>query len=303
MSHVLITEAQLKAFVTKPQFDETIILQRNPDWPRITIVTPSFNQGRYLEQTILSVLNQNYPNLEFIVMDGGSTDNSVQILQNYQEYLTYWQSSRDEGQASAIVAGFRMGSGEILAYLNSDDLYLPYTLKKVGAFLKANPTVQVMYGDCLIIDSNNRVVRRVYPPEFDARIFLYENQIIPQPASFWRHQLYLKVGGITPELQFCMDYDLLMKFVLAGETPVSLSDVLSAFRKHGDTKSSRLQSVQREEYRRIFKGVTRRSFDRRDIFNILYCRLKRYYLRPQGLLEGLRARLSRSRMSKEQSLE
>jgi|SRR5688572_6804294 len=303
MSHGLITEAQLKTFVTKPQFDETVILRRNPEWPRITIVTPSFNQGRYLEQTILSVLNQNYPNLEFIIMDGGSTDNSVQILQKYQEYLTFWQSSRDEGQASAIVAGFRKGSGEILAYLNSDDLYLPYTLKRVGVFLKANPTVQIMYGDCLLIDSNNRVLRRVYPPEFDARIFLYENQIIPQPASFWRHRLYLKVGGITPRLQFCMDYDLLMKFVLAGETPVSVSDVLSAFRIHADTKSSRLQSVQREEYRRIFKGVTGRSVDRRDILNILYCRLKRYYLRPEGLLEGLRARLSRSRMSKEHLLE
>jgi glycosyltransferase involved in cell wall biosynthesis len=294
MSQADITEAKLKHFVSSPQFDETIVLKKDPEWPRISVVTPSYNQGRYLEQTILSVLNQNYPNLEFIIMDGGSTDNSVGIIQKYEKYLAHWKSSRDDGQAAAIAAGFRVASGEILAYLNSDDVYLPGALRKVGKFFFERRTAQFMYGDCLIIDSNNTVLRRIYPSKFDLQIFLYENPIIPQPAAFWRQSLYKRVGGITQTLQFCMDYDLFMRFAMAGESLVGVKDILSAFRSHGDSKSSLLQSRQREEYRKIFEEVTGRSFRKIDLLKIAYCRLRRYYLNPQALLERVKACLLRT---------
>jgi len=285
------TEATLKDFISRAQFDEAIVLERDENWPRVTVVTPSFNQGRYLEQTILSVLNQNYPNLEFIIMDGGSTDNSLEIIRKYGNYLTHWESKHDDGQAAAIADGFRLASGDVLAYLNSDDMYLPGALRKVGEFFKEHELAQFMYGDCLIIDSQNKVIRRIYPIDFNRDIFLHDNAIIPQQAAFWRRDLYLRVGEIDRTLRFCMDYELWMRFMLAGTALVRVKDVLAAFRWHGDSKTSRLQHILYEEYRSIFQEVTGRPLGRRNSLKILYLRLIRYCLEPRGLLEAIRTRL------------
>ena len=240
----------------------------------------------------MSVLNQNYPNLEYIVLDGGSTDNSPDVLRAYGRYLSHWESEPDGGQAAAIAKGFGKATGEILAYLNSDDVYMPDTLNKVAKYFSFNRRAQWLYGDCAIIDSDNAVLRRMYPPTFDAQIFLYENQIVPQPSAFWRSDLYRRVGGVASGLHFCMDYDLLMKFVQAGETPARMSDVLAGFRIHEDAKSSRLQVIQQEEYSRIFADVTGRSFTPFDRLTSAWCRLKRYCLSPRALFEAIRVRLS-----------
>ena len=292
MSHLAIEQNTLRAFIANAQFDQETILGRDSAWPRITVVTPSYNQGRFLEQTILSVLNQNYPNLEYIVLDGGSTDNSIDVIRGYEKYLSYWESKPDGGQAAAIARGFGEATGDILAYLNSDDVYMPNTLNTVAKYFSLNRTVQWIYGDCMIIDSQNVVIRRMYPPRFHAKIFLYENQIVPQQSAFWRSAFYQRVGGIAPGLHFCMDYDLLMKFVQAGEMPARIGDVLAGFRIHGDAKSSRLKVVQQEEYSRIFKGVTGRSFTPIDHLTSAWCRLKRYFLSPKALLEAIKVRLS-----------
>ena len=114
----------IKKFVSSQLFDEKIILNKDISWPKISIVTPSYNQGDFLEQTILSVLNQNYPNLEYIIIDGGSTDKSMEIIKKYEKYISYWISEKDNGQADAIKKGFRKSSGEIFAWINSDDNYL-----------------------------------------------------------------------------------------------------------------------------------------------------------------------------------
>jgi len=292
LSQLGIEQNTLRAFITRAQFDEATILGRDGTWPRITVITPSYNQGRFLEETILSVLNQNYPNLDYIIMDGGSTDNSLDLIRAYAKYLSHWEAQPDGGQAAGIAAGFGKAAGEILAYLNSDDLYMPDALKKVAKYFSLNSKVQWMYGDCLVIDSDNHIIRRMYPPAFDETIFLYENQIVPQQSAFWRRTLYERVGGITGGFQFCMDYDLLMKFVQAGEVPAHIKDVLAAYRIHQNAKSSRLQVVQQEEYSRIFEGITGRSFTPIDRLTSAWCRLKRYFLSPQALLEAIRVRLS-----------
>jgi glycosyltransferase involved in cell wall biosynthesis len=276
-------------FTSRPQFDDAVLLNRDESWPRITIVTPSYNQGCYLEQTILSVLNQNYPNLEFIIMDGGSSDNSINIIRKYEKYLAHWQSYRDSGQAAAIADGFRLGTGQVLAYLNSDDIYLPGTLKKVGTFFNEHTSAQFIYGDCLLIDASSTVIRRTYPIEFDRDIFLYESQIIPQQSAFWRKEIYLKVGEIKRALSFCMDYDLFMEFMLAGITFVRIKDVFAAFRLHGDSKSCRMRSVHDREYHEILAKVIGRPIRSRDYMKIPYLRLKRYCQEPQGFIERLRS--------------
>lgn len=276
-------------FLFHPRFDDALLINREESWPKITIVTPSYNQGCYLEQTILSVLNQNYPNLEFIVMDGGSSDNSVEIIRKYEKYLAHWQSSPDAGQAAAIADGFRLGTGQILAYLNSDDIYLPGTLNKVGNFFKEHSSAQFMYGDCLLIDARGTVIRRTYPIEFDRNIFLYESQIIPQQSAFWRSDIYLKVGEMNRTLSFCMDYDLFMKFMLTGVTFVRIRDVLAAFRLHGDSKSCRIRSVHDQEYREILQKVIGRPIRSRDYIRRPFLRLKRYCQEPRGFIERLRS--------------
>ena len=157
--------------------------------PSITIVTPSFNQGEFIERTILSVLNQNYPNLQYIIKDGGSTDNTKQIVKKYQKYLTFI-SKKDNGQSDAINQGFKMANGEILAWLNSDDCYKPGTLDYVGNFFKNNQNSYWLTGDYEIIDKNDNVIREyvaIYKKLLrsisDKSVHCVANYIV-QPSTF-----------------------------------------------------------------------------------------------------------------------
>jgi len=262
-------------------------------WPRISIVIPSLNQGRYLEQTILSVLNQQYPNLELLVMDGGSTDDSRHIIQKYAAHLAHWRSAPDGGQAAAIEEGFEIASGDIFAYLNSDDLYLPNALHTVGSLFRAAPEMEFLYGDCLMIDEENRIMRRMYPIDFDLDTFLFDHTIIQQQAAFWRRDLYHKSGGIDRALQFCMDYDLWLRCAQAGATFTRTPELLAAFRRHPASKTSRLHAIHDQEYGRIFNRAVGRSRSGRDVPKIAYLRLKRYWREPRGVLESIKARLHR----------
>ena len=193
---------------------------RNDTWPRITIVTPTLNQARYLERTILSVLNQDYPNLEYIVLDGGSTDGTQDIIHRYKRFLAYSRSMPDGGQAAALKEGFQRASGDIFAWINSDDMYLPGVLKEVARIMKDDPDTDVCYGNMLLIDSESRLVgeRRVTgcSNRFMNLGFRYGGFGVYQPASFWRRGLYEGVGGIDPSLHFDMDNDLFIRFALKG---------------------------------------------------------------------------------------
>ncbi|HKY71734.1 MAG TPA: glycosyltransferase [Nitrospira sp.] len=260
------------------------------DLPKISIVIPSFNQGRYLEQTMLSIINQRYPNLELIVMDGGSTDESVRIIEKYAAHLTYWRSAPDAGQAAAIADGFRMASGDIFAYLNSDDLYLPHTLDKVGSLFRQAPDTGFLYGDCLMIDQENKIIRRMYPIDFDLDTFLFDHTIIQQQAAFWRRELYQQTGGIDSALRFCMDYDLWLRCTQAGAVFTRIPAVLAAFRRHPASKTSRLRAIHDDEYARIFRRAIGRSRGGRDIPKIAYLRLRRYWQEPRGVFESIKAR-------------
>ena len=205
-------------------------------WPLVSIITPSFNQARYLESTIRSVLDQDYPNLEYIIMDGGSTDGSVEIIRRYSDRLAGWVSEKDRGQTDAINKGLARAGGEILAWLNSDDTYQPYAIMDAVGFLRDHPEVGLVYGDANFIDENGRGIGRFPAAQTDYRRLRQGYVHIPQQAAFWRADLWRKVAPLDPSFYFAMDYDLWVR--LAALAPLQYTPrVWANFRLHSQGKT------------------------------------------------------------------
>jgi len=176
------------------------------DHPRISVVIPSYNQGRYIERTILSVLGQGYPNLEVLVIDGGSTDETVEVLKRHERSLAYWVSEKDNGQGHAINKGFRRATGSILAWLNSDDQYLPGTLLDVARELGPVDEPSALYGGCVHLWEGSSRAQTDIPQRF-APGRLKVNDLILQPATFWTRALWERTGEIDESYHFVMDWD------------------------------------------------------------------------------------------------
>lgn len=203
---------------------------------RLSVVTPSYNQARFLRQTIESVLSQQGVELEYIIIDGGSTDGSVEIIQEYAPRLAYWVSEKDKGQTEAINKGFARATGDVLCWLNSDDLLLPGAAAEALAYLADHPEVGMVYGACTYIDENGRVIGDFPAAQTDYRRLRQGYVHIPQQASFFRAQLWRKVGPLDDSFYFAMDYDLWVR--LAAEAPlVHLRRPWASFRLHSDAKT------------------------------------------------------------------
>lgn len=187
------------------------------DLPLVSIVTPSFNQAAFLEAAIRSVLQQDYPNLEYLVVDGGSSDGSVEIIRKYADRLAWWVSEADEGQTDAINKGFARARGEILAWLNSDDTYEPGAVTAAVNFLMAHPEVGLVYGDANFIDEQGRVIGRFPAAQTDYRRLRRGYVHIPQQATFFRGSLWRAVGPLDPSFYFAMDYDLWVRLAARAE--------------------------------------------------------------------------------------
>jgi glycosyltransferase involved in cell wall biosynthesis len=210
--------------------------------PKISVITPTLNQGRFIERTIRSVLEQEYPDLEFIVMDGGSTDGTLDILKRYQGSLR-WFSEKDAGQADAINKGMARSSGEIIAYLNSDDVYEPGALKRVAAYFADHPEAMWVTGKCRIIDESEAEVRR---PITAYKNFLLRRMSYPlllvtnpisQPSTFWRRRVVDEIGLFDTNEHYVMDYDYWLR-ICRKHPPAVLDDYLSAFRVYTTSKTS-----------------------------------------------------------------
>lgn len=204
--------------------------------PAITIVTPSYGQAEFIERTIESVLNQNYPNLEYIVQDGGSADGTVDILNKYAHRLTRWESVKDNGQAHAVNLGFRNTDGEIMAWLNSDDVLLPGALHRVGEFFAKHPDVDVVYGNRIVIDPADMEIGRWVLPGHDGKVLQWAD-FVPQETLFWRRRIWEKVGGVDESFKFALDWDLLLRFQVAGAKFAHFPEFLGAFRVHDAQKT------------------------------------------------------------------
>jgi len=225
--------------------------------PLISIVTCSFQQGRYLEQTIRSVLDQDYPALEYVIIDGGSTDRSKEIIRRYESALSYWVSERDRGQTEALVKGFQRSTGEILGWLCSDDLLLPGALHAVAEFFSAHPDVMAAYGDALWIDCDGRFLRPKKEMSFKRFVFLYDHNYVPQPSMFWRRSLYEAVSGLDPEFELAMDADLWERF--SAKTRIArISRYLSCMRFYSEQKTR----SRKEDGRREIEIIRGRAYPR-----------------------------------------
>lgn len=212
--------------------------------PTVTVVTPSLNQGQFIAETLASVLDQGYPALEYIVQDGGSSDQTRSILEHHQRRLTAWRSEPDAGQAQAINRGFAGTRGQIMAWLNADDLLLPGALSHVAAYFERHPEVEVVYGQRVILDAQGQEIGRWILPRHDSRVLQWAD-FIPQETLFWRRSLWERVGGAVDErFDFAMDWDLLLRFQAAGARFACLPRFLGAFRVHACQKTCTQISLQ-----------------------------------------------------------
>ena len=204
--------------------------------PLVSIVTPSFNQAPYLEATIQSVLGQGYPRLEYIIIDGGSTDGSLEIIRRYARRLAHWSSEPDSGQTEAINKGFARAKGNVLAWLNSDDLYLPGAVREAVEFLEKYPEIGLVYGDADFVNDAGEVVGR-FPARQTSSARLRRGYVhIPQQASFFRASLWRLVGPLDPTFYFAMDYDLWVR--IAALSPIVYHPrTWAGFRLHRDAKT------------------------------------------------------------------
>lgn len=270
------TSQQIKEFVSKPLFDEKVILNKDPSWPKISIVTPSYNQAQFLERTILSVLNQNYPNLEYIIIDGGSTDGSVEIIKKYEKYLSYWVSEKDKGQSDAINKGFSKSTGEILAYLNSDDTYLPGAfLKVVNAFNK-NQNADLVFGNVNHIDAWDSLIGESRFTKFNFTTLIYEGMNLLQPGSFWTRKIYEEVGGFNPDYRFCMDVDFFYRVAEIGDLK-HIREYIANFRIHKNSKGATIAHiglVEREEILRRYRKHNNEFYLK---YRRILCQIRRFF--------------------------
>ena len=203
--------------------------------PLVSIVTPSFHQARYLEQTLRSVLEQDFPRIEYLVIDGASKDGSVDIIKKYEGKLAYWVSEKDTGQAEAINKGLSRATGEIVAWLNSDDYYLPGAVSSAVKIFEANPDVALVYGDMLAVDENGRTTNSMKYTQLSLADLLCF-QIIGQPSVFFRREALQKAGLLDTAFHFLLDHHLWIRIAQQGSV-LHVPQVWSAARYHAEAKN------------------------------------------------------------------
>ena len=257
--------------------------------PKISIITPSLNQGQFLERTILSVLNQDYPDIEYIVMDGGSTDNSLEILKKYHNRVI-WKSEPDKGQAHALNKGIKIATGEIIGWLNSDDMYRPNAFKNTADFFLKHVEIGMVYGKCNIIDENDNHICFYKTEAFNFERYINDADIIPQQSAFIKKQIIEKVGYLDQNLKYAMDLDLFVRIAKKYNLKY-LPTHLASFRRHkGQKSSSGDEKIYKDYYLEINNIVGRQGanrFNRRLIDQKLQI-IRRYTLKKFFPMDTIR---------------
>ncbi|GAK55299.1 glycosyl transferase family 2 [Candidatus Vecturithrix granuli] len=257
--------------------------------PLISIVIPSFNQGQFIEQAITSVLGQNYPNIELIVIDGGSSDQTLQIVEKYQHSIRHCISEPDHGQAEAINKGFRLAQGDILAWLNSDDMYLPCTLSKIAAAIGNTTEPALVYGGALYFYEKTTYTFGELPPEFDPDQLTYFDYMI-QPSTFWNRRVWETVGELNEMYCYVLDWDWFIRASKICQFTRLEGEYLAIYRLHGSHKSGTGKDARQEEILRVVETYASQEWIAayHDVYKVItplrtwlyrLSRLKLYWLR------------------------
>ena len=234
---------------------------------KISVIIPSFNQGAYLEATLRSLLAQDYPDLELIVIDGGSTDQSVEIIRGYASSLSHWESERDRGQSHALNKGFAYVHGDIWSWLNSDDLLESGVLHRVAEVFAQDPEAGVVYGDCVYVGEDGETVIEKFQGEPYSRLRHLAHRFIAQPSCFFRTSLVRP--AVREDLQYCMDYDLWLKLAARGIKFRYVPEVFSRYRLHEQSKSVRaLVAMHAEIVEKIYRPILRNGASRDERYAI-----------------------------------
>ena len=207
------------------------------DFPLISIITPSYNQVEFIEDTILSVIGQNYPNFEYIIIDGGSSDGSVEIIKEYAHRLAYWISEKDSGQSSAINKGFRRAAGKIICWINSDDILLPGALSAVGHYFSKNPDVMFVNGNTMRIDAQSKILFNNHILKQNKWFAKHGIFNIAQQSMFWRRELFDSIGYLDESMHCMMDLEFLIRIFESNVRIGQIDRTLAAIRIHGKTKT------------------------------------------------------------------
>ena len=264
---------ELFHFLSKPMFDvRTLALQDNTV-PRVSVIMPSYNQATYIERSILSVLNQNYPNLEFIIIDGGSTDGSVDIIRKYEEYLYYWVSEKDRGQTHAINKGLKVATGELMGFQNSDDIYMPKAFEQIAEAYAKHPSAGVIYGDFFHVDERDNILDEQVLIKACCWIQVFHGPQIHNQAAFWKRWVYEKVGPLNESLRFDMDYEYFCRILCYAIPTVHLKLHIGGFRHHDKTKTSTLKHISKKELKEVSEYYRRKE----SLFKVL----------PRGVMKPL----------------
>jgi glycosyltransferase involved in cell wall biosynthesis len=266
-------------------------------WPRISIVTPSYNQRQFIEETIRSVLLQGYPNLEYIIIDGGSADGSVEIIKGYEKFLSYWVSEPDQGQADAINKGFLKSTGDILAWQNSDDIYLPNAFFSAVEGFRNNPGASLVFGNIKLIDQESRERGELRFVPFSRWALILEGTMLANQAAFWKRELFFLAGILNPSLTFCMDYEFFLRASSHGRFEF-IRQFLGAFRHHCESKSTVMHQVGMQEHTQILRelGVVGNGSKKRQGQKVISILRRGLYYALQGDLTYLfRGALTRAR--------
>jgi glycosyltransferase involved in cell wall biosynthesis len=247
---------------------------KNDKNPKISIVIASYNQAKYLERTILSILNQKYNNFEILIIDGGSKDGSVEIIKYYEQFIQYWVSEKDNGQTDAINKGLKIATGDLLCFQNSDDLFCENAFQTVANYYTKNPNFEGYFGDLLFIDANDNVLDILKASDFDIKSQVIEGVQIFNQSFFFKKSMLEKLGYLDENLRFVLDYENVLRWAFGGAKFKKVDQLMGAFRMHEEAKTSNLQPVREKEHETVKQEYLGKIFKNKENIKFEYVKLR-----------------------------